>query len=311
MLRRGSLMGEVMTCIATFKILLLGEVGVGKSRLIATYLQEAITPDPGYSTIGVEYYCRQEPWETLAALNSELNTNTNTNTSTYSASGSSINTSSEIETGDNTETNSTVTEVTPSCTSGPFRWLRRPWNRRKARKDLPPRETELQLPGGIRPSEVEGAFYRMQCWDTSGQERFRSIVASYYRHCHGVMLVCDLQRRSTLEALPTWWEEFCIKSNVPRENIALLIVGNKSDLPGTQATTEELIALARRLGGAWCLTSCYSTDSVMRAFRRMAIQMLRLPIVRPPNSSGQVHLRDDRHEPTEVPAKTICCWPFK
>ena len=32
-------------------------------------------------------------------------------------------------------------------------------------------------------------------WDTAGQEKFRSIVATYFKSCQGVVLVFDLLNR--------------------------------------------------------------------------------------------------------------------
>ena len=48
---------------------------------------------------------------------------------------------------------------------------------------------------------------RLQLWDTAGQERFRrSMVAHYYRNVAAVVLVYDVTRQSTFEALSHWIE---------------------------------------------------------------------------------------------------------
>jgi len=70
---------------------------------------------------------------------------------------------------------------------------------------------------------------RLQLWDTAGQERFRrSMVAHYYRNVAAVVLVYDVTRQSTFEALSHWIEE-CTNHNLHPDNVPMLIVGNKLD----------------------------------------------------------------------------------
>ena len=46
---------------------------------------------------------------------------------------------------------------------------------------------------------------RLQLWDTAGQERFRrSMVAHYYRNVAAVVLVYDVTRKDTFDALEHW-----------------------------------------------------------------------------------------------------------
>ena len=44
-------------------------------------------------------------------------------------------------------------------------------------------------------------------WDTAGQERFRALTKIYYRDARAVILVCDLARKGTVEALKGWYRE--------------------------------------------------------------------------------------------------------
>lgn len=48
---------------------------------------------------------------------------------------------------------------------------------------------------------------KLQVWDTSGQERFRSITSSYYRGAHAVMIVYAGNDRRSFEGVPRWLEE--------------------------------------------------------------------------------------------------------
>ena len=78
--------------------------------------------------------------------------------------------------------------------------------------------------------------YKLQIWDTAGQESFRSISRSYYRGSHLQVFVYDISRRDTFEHIDSWVNEAASNSN---ETTHKLLVGCKSDLPNRQVSTEE------------------------------------------------------------------------
>ena len=74
---------------------------------------------------------------------------------------------------------------------------------------------------------VDDKKYKLQLWDTAGQEKFRSIVATYFKSCQGVILVFDLSNGESWENIKNIWYELAIK-RAPTANYLLL--GNKKDL---------------------------------------------------------------------------------
>ena len=72
--------------------------------------------------------------------------------------------------------------------------------------------------------------YKFQIWDLAGQQRFSAVRALYYKGSHGAILVFDQTRLDSLYNLDNWKKE--LFTNVGRE-IPFIILGNKSDLPGT------------------------------------------------------------------------------
>lgn len=83
---------------------------------------------------------------------------------------------------------------------------------------------------------------KVQIWGTSGQERFRSIVKSYFRNVHGVVLVCDLTNRNSLNKIHDWITEFKANATTDFEQIGVILVANKSDLTQEIQITEEELA---------------------------------------------------------------------
>jgi len=71
------------------------------------------------------------------------------------------------------------------------------------------------------------AVVRAQIWDTAGQDRYRAITNTYYRHAIGVMLVYDISERDSFENLERWLVELRDHAD---EKIKVILVGNKSDL---------------------------------------------------------------------------------
>ena len=67
----------------------------------------------------------------------------------------------------------------------------------------------------------------VQIWDTSGSERYRSIVVGHYRQAVGALLVFDLTDRSTFECLDFWLQE--IRDHA-RPDCLVILVANKVDL---------------------------------------------------------------------------------
>lgn len=96
-------------------------------------------------------------------------------------------------------------------------------------------------------STHEGSV-RLQFWDTAGQEQYASLASMYYRNANIAMLVFDLTRRDTLEALGQWAAE--VKERAPA-NVALLLIGNKCDLEAERAVSlADAAAFQERVGAA-------------------------------------------------------------
>ncbi len=76
----------------------------------------------------------------------------------------------------------------------------------------------------------------LHIWDTAGQEKFRSVVSSYYNDSEGCILVFDLTKQMTLKNIHKWVLE--LRKRVGKECI-LYLLGNKSDLIDDRNVTES------------------------------------------------------------------------
>jgi len=84
--------------------------------------------------------------------------------------------------------------------------------------------------------------YRVQIWDTAGQEKFRTIGRSYYRGIKVFILVYDITSRESYEHIEYWIEELSRDGT----DAYKMIVGNKSDLEDQRVvSTKEAKEFAR------------------------------------------------------------------
>lgn len=67
----------------------------------------------------------------------------------------------------------------------------------------------------------------VQFFDTAGQEKYRSISATYFKNSDGVVLVYDMTDRTNFGNLHTWIREV---REYASSDVEILLVGNKSDL---------------------------------------------------------------------------------
>ncbi len=52
-----------------------------------------------------------------------------------------------------------------------------------------------------------GKKVKVQLFDTAGQEKFRSIVGSYYKGAQGIVLVYDIASRGSFNEVKNWFED--------------------------------------------------------------------------------------------------------
>lgn len=86
---------------------------------------------------------------------------------------------------------------------------------------------------------------KIQMWDLAGDPRFDSVVVSYMRGQH-IMLVFDVTDESSFESIRDVWYPK-VASNLS-SNYCCVLVGNKCDSDHRVVSTERGIQLAQELG---------------------------------------------------------------
>jgi Ras-related protein Rab-5C len=77
-----------------------------------------------------------------------------------------------------------------------------------------------------------GAKIKLHIWDTSGQDRFRSMTNLYYRDAQVAILTYDITNDQSLESLNYWLKE--LNDKVETDNMVLCLAGNKNDVDASE-----------------------------------------------------------------------------
>ena len=87
-------------------------------------------------------------------------------------------------------------------------------------------------------------MFKLQIWDTAGQDRYRAIASSYYRGASGALLVYDITKKKSFENIERWLTELRTHG---QENMTLMLIGNKTDLAKMrEVQTEDAANYAER-----------------------------------------------------------------
>eukprot|EP01095_Lingulamoeba_sp_RSL-Kostka_P006754 TRINITY_DN2136_c0_g3_i1.p1 TRINITY_DN2136_c0_g3~~TRINITY_DN2136_c0_g3_i1.p1 ORF type:complete len:235 (+),score=88.36 TRINITY_DN2136_c0_g3_i1:50-706(+) len=77
----------------------------------------------------------------------------------------------------------------------------------------------------------ENSIVKLQLWDIAGQERFGNMTRVYYKEAVGAMVVFDVTRPSTFEAVQKWKSDIDAKVTLPDNRpIPIVLLANKCDL---------------------------------------------------------------------------------
>jgi len=73
---------------------------------------------------------------------------------------------------------------------------------------------------------------RLQLWDIAGQERFGNMTRVYYKEAVGAIVVFDVTRSATFDAVQKWKNDIDCKVTLPPDDrpIPVVLLANKIDL---------------------------------------------------------------------------------
>ncbi len=93
--------------------------------------------------------------------------------------------------------------------------------------------------------QINNKIFRIQIWDTSGLENFRSITRLYFSNSACDFLVYDISNRESFNNVSGWIED-C--KNISSKTTLFVLIGNKTDLNyRREVSFEEGSHLAKKI----------------------------------------------------------------
>ena len=101
--------------------------------------------------------------------------------------------------------------------------------------------------------KINNIEYKINLWDTIGQEKYRSLTKIFFKNSKVVLLVYDITRRKTFEGLIIWKKMI---DDILGNAIVIGVVANKCDLyMKEQVNEEEGRKYAEEIGAKFIYTS--------------------------------------------------------
>ena len=133
---------------------------------------------------------------------------------------------------------------------------------------------------------------KLKIWDTAGQERFRNITTQYYKGADGIVLVYDVTEESSYDKIRDWMEQ--ILYNTQRDDIGLVLLGNKCDMEPRTVTEEQGNKMAEELKISYFETSALNGQGIKEAFEQLTRDIMKKKGVGVGNNDGGVELKNSK-----------------
>lgn len=156
---------------------------------------------------------------------------------------------------------------------------------------------------------------RLQLWDIAGQERFGNMTRVYYKEAVAAMVVFDVTRENTFDAVERWKHDIDAKLSLPDGTpIPVILLANKTDL-----ATEGICRDERQMQEycdnngfiGWFKTSAKDGSGIEDASKFLVERILENDKSRgkPAKADPSVVRIDSKPAPPKdaAPASTGCC----
>ena len=129
-------------------------------------------------------------------------------------------------------------------------------------------QTTIGVEFGAKNIQIKDQIYRIQIWDTAGQENFRSITRAYFKNCVCAMVVYDITSRKSFENVQNWLQD--VHDQSPK-TILIILIGNKIDLENKRDVSyDEGKEYAIKNGLIFMETSAKTGEGVEEIFKQSA-----------------------------------------
>ena len=83
---------------------------------------------------------------------------------------------------------------------------------------------------------INNKNYTVFFYDTTGQERFRSIALNIVKNADGILLMYDITERDSFKAISEWMNSI---KQIKQKDFPIILIGNKCDLEENRIISKE------------------------------------------------------------------------
>ena len=139
-------------------------------------------------------------------------------------------------------------------------------------------ESQLSTVGIVNYAKkliINNKTINLKVYDTSGQERFRSLAKNFYKGADGILLFYDITNKKSFDSIGNWIEN--INESINISEIGILIIGNKSDLEEDREVNEEMKKELEKSQNVEIIeTSAKNNINIDISFNKLIEKMLQL-----------------------------------
>ena len=164
----------------------------------------------------------------------------------------------------------------------------------------------------IKTLKINGKnFYHLTLWDTSGQERFRSLPRKYYRNADGILLLFDIGNKDSFENIKSWMKDITDNLGEKKENnIIIYLLANKIDLFNTEKekiTKEEKEELAYKLGVKCYDISCKWNLNIDEVMAKITLECIKNNKSKKKENKKTIKTQNLRNQQNNENKREGCC----
>ena len=167
-------------------------------------------------------------------------------------------------------------------------------------------ETTLGSTYSTREVIKDNVIYKLNLWDTTGQEKYHSITNLFIKGSSIVILVYSIDLLSSFEGLNYWYNS--IKENLEGNNYVLVVVGSKSDLINEEeevVSEDEAKNFAKERNAIFKLVSSKEDPvGINNLFDKLLDELIRMNYITVKDSYV---IKRKKHKDDKEKKKKKCC----
>ena len=127
-----------------------------------------------------------------------------------------------------------------------------------------------------KDESIDGKTIRIKIWDAAGQERYKAITKCFFQRAQGIIIVFDVTNKRSFDDLKMWIDSIKSQSKLTEdlENMPIILIGNKIDLPKRVIDKETALNFAKEQNLEYYETSAKTGEGIDNAIKELVKKVM-------------------------------------